>query len=99
VPLPGSEHEIAADLIVRAVGRTGPRSALPGLPAGIEFDGARIAVDPHSGATTRPGWFAGGDCASGGGDAVNAAADGRRIASAIDRYLAQYRRGEAPRDA
>ena len=89
VPLPGSEHEIVGDAIVRAVGRVGPKAILPGLPQEIAFDGRRIAVDPETGATSRPGWFAGGDCANGGANVVNAAADGRRVARAIDRYLAR----------
>jgi glutamate synthase (NADPH/NADH) small chain len=93
VPLPGSEHEIAGDAIVRAVGRVGPKAALAGLPEDIAFDGARIAVQPDTGVTARAGWFAGGDCSNGGANVVNAAADGRRVARAIDAYLARRGKG------
>jgi dihydropyrimidine dehydrogenase (NAD+) subunit PreT len=88
VPLPGTDHEIGCDAVILALGQAGPRETLPGLPADIAFDGNRIAVSPESGATNRPGWFAGGDCANGGKEVVNAAAEGKRAARAIDRYLA-----------
>ena len=39
------------------------------------------------GATGRPGLYAGGDCANGGKEVVNAAAEGKRAATAIHRYL------------
>ena len=87
VPVAESEHEIAGDVVILALGQAGARSALPGLPADIAFAGRHIAVTSETGATTRAGWFAGGDCANGGREVVNAAAEGMRAARAIDRYL------------
>ncbi len=86
--IPGTEHQIAGDAVVVAVGRAGARGLLPGLPADIRFRGVRIDVAPETGATTRAGYYAGGDCANGGAEVVNAAAEGMRAARAIDRYLA-----------
>ncbi len=96
VPVPDSEHEIAGDAVVMALGQAGPKETLPGLPGDIAFDGNRIAVAPESGAASRPGWFAGGDCANGGREVVNAAAEGLRAARAIDRYLASSEKGGRP---
>ena len=88
VPVPGSAHEVPGDAVVMALGQAGPRSLLPGLPGDITLEGRRIAVEPETGATSRPGWYAGGDCANGGREVVNAAAEGMRAARAIDRFLA-----------
>lgn len=88
VPVPDSAHEIAADAIVVAIGQAGARDLLPGVPEEIRFDGARIDVSSETGATSLAGYFAGGDCANGGAEVVNAAAEGLRAARAIDQYLA-----------
>jgi glutamate synthase (NADPH/NADH) small chain len=87
VPVPGSEHDIACDLVIMAVGQVGAGDLLPGLPDDIRLGGARIAVSPETGATSRAGYYAGGDCANGGAEVVNAAAEGLRAGRAIDDYL------------
>lgn len=87
LPVPGTEEELAADAVIVATGQAGPRELLPGLPADVRLEGRRIAVEPETGATSRPGYFAGGDCASGGAEVVHAVAGGLRAARAIDRYL------------
>jgi len=57
---------------------------------GIRVERGQVVVDEH-GSTGRPGWFAGGDCANGGTEVVYAAADGKRAAQAIHRYLTEGR--------
>ena len=47
----------------------------------------RLAVEPSSGATSRPGVFAAGDLLGGGGSVVEAMASGRRAARAVDVFL------------
>ena len=42
-----------------------------------------IVVDPETGQTGNPRYFAGGDCANGGREVVDAVADGKRAARAI----------------
>jgi NADPH-dependent glutamate synthase beta subunit-like oxidoreductase len=55
---------------------------------GVEVASAgRIQVDPDTAETTRPGVFAGGDVVAGPASVIEAIADGRRAAIAIDRYL------------
>jgi glutamate synthase (NADPH/NADH) small chain len=82
-PIAGTEHEVAADLVIVAVGR--PQAELvAGL--GLEVAGGRIVTDA-SGATSRPGVFAGGDGGNGGKEVVNAVAEGRDAAVAIHAWL------------
>jgi glutamate synthase (NADPH/NADH) small chain len=46
-----------------------------------------LVIDPETMQTTNPKYFAGGDCANGGKDVVNAAADGKRAAYGIHKYI------------
>jgi glutamate synthase (NADPH/NADH) small chain len=85
-PIPGTEFTIAADLALVAIGQAKLGVALAGL-AGIRVEGGVVRVDAD-GFTGRPGWYAGGDCANGGKEVVNAAAEGMAAARAIDRELA-----------
>jgi glutamate synthase (NADPH/NADH) small chain len=54
-------------------------------------------VDAH-GYTGRPGWYAGGDCTNGGKEVVNAAAEGKIAAHAIDAAIMGHMKdkGTAP---
>jgi glutamate synthase (NADPH/NADH) small chain len=53
---------------------------------GITVEHGRVIVD-GAGFTGRPGYYAGGDCANGGKEVVNAAAEGKAAALAIDSFL------------
>lgn len=85
-PIMGSEHVVEADLALLAIGQSKLGELLAGLE-GIAVDRGRVVVDAD-GRTGRPGWFAGGDCANGGKEVVNAAAEGKAAARAIDAWLA-----------
>ncbi|WP_428925440.1 NAD(P)-dependent oxidoreductase [Marinibacterium sp. SX1] len=78
----GERMRLAADQVLVATGQVlGP------VPAGIETDGGKIAVDAR-GRTSRPGLWAGGDCAAGGDDlTVTAVAQGRDAAMDIHGQL------------
>jgi glutamate synthase (NADPH/NADH) small chain len=78
-PIPGSEESHAADLVLLALGFTGPDPAL------FEELGAEPSRDGF--ATSRPGVFAAGDCRTGQSLIVRAIDEGRRCAAAIDMYL------------
>ncbi|MCA9655971.1 MAG: NAD(P)-dependent oxidoreductase [Myxococcales bacterium] len=84
-PIAGSEHVVEADLVLLAIGQSKLESLLQGLP-GLSFERGRVVVDEHQ-ATTAPGVYAGGDCANGGKEVVNAAAEGKRAALAIHAFL------------
>jgi glutamate synthase (NADPH/NADH) small chain len=83
-PIPGSDHVIPAELVVVAVGQ----SKLAHLAQGLELEVAhgRIVTDA-SGATSRPGVYAGGDGGNGGKEVVNAVAEGRDAAVAMNGWL------------
>lgn len=84
-PIAGSEFTLSADLVLVAIGQSKLGNLLAELP-GIVLDGGRVVTN-EIGATGRKGWFAGGDCANGGKEVVNAAAEGKRAARAIDAHL------------
>ncbi len=87
--VPGSEHVIPADRIYLAIGQS-KLGALVADLAGIEVQKGRIVVGPGQ-ATGRPGVYAGGDCANGGKEVVNAVAEGRDAAVSIHEYLSSLR--------
>jgi glutamate synthase (NADPH/NADH) small chain len=79
------EHVVEADLVAVAIGQekhTGLLSQIDGL----DVEWGRIVVDENQ-QTSKPNYFSGGDCANGGKEVVNAAAEGKRAAMSIDRYL------------
>jgi len=86
-PIPGSEFEIQADLVLLAMGflYPEPKGLLEQLGAEKDARG-NLKVDP-SFMTSVPGVFAAGDCQRGQSLVVWAIADGRRAARAIDKYL------------
>ncbi|MFO0831691.1 MAG: FAD-dependent oxidoreductase [Phycisphaerales bacterium] len=84
-PVAGTEFTLEADLVLIAIGQA-RLGQMFGAMAGIRLENGRIVTDA-AGATGRPGWFAGGDCANGGKEVVNAAAEGKRAAGAIHEYL------------
>lgn len=84
-PLAGSEFEVPAELVLLAIGQGKLQALLSGLP-GVVFDRGRVVVDEQQ-ATGNPRVFAGGDCANGGKEVVNAAAEGKRAALAIHAHL------------
>ncbi len=92
----GEWTTLEIDLALLAVGQSKLGDLLAGLD-GITLDGGRIVTDAD-GFTGRPGWYAGGDCANGGKEVVNAAAEGKAAARAIDAWLASApaRKTEAP---
>jgi len=81
----GDEHVVPADLVLLAIGQAKLEGLLSGLE-GVSFERGRVVVDAAQ-ATTREGVWAGGDCANGGKEVVNAADEGKRAAQAIDAYL------------
>jgi glutamate synthase (NADPH) small chain len=86
-PVEDGEREIATDLVLLALGFTGPERSGIVEDLGIEL-GPRgtIAIDERYG-TNREGVFACGDAARGQSLVVWAIAEGRSAAAAVDRYL------------
>jgi len=87
VPVPGSEHDIQADLIIPAVGQRPDLSAIEEV-TGLQFTRWGTAeTDPVTYAMGLDGVFAGGDLQTGPWVAIGAVAAGREAAESIVRYL------------
>jgi glutamate synthase (NADPH/NADH) small chain len=85
-PVPGSRREIPADLVLLALGFTGPeRGLLDQLEVQVERDGT-IQRDA-SYRTSASGVFAAGDAGRGQSLVVWAIAEGRAAAAEVDRFL------------
>jgi glutamate synthase (NADPH/NADH) small chain len=87
VPKAGTEREIPADLVLLALGFTGPESEDLGNQLEVPFDGRGNVERDGDYQTSRPGVFVAGDAGRGQSLIVWAIAEGRAAASAVDRYL------------
>jgi glutamate synthase (NADPH) small chain len=87
VPKPGTEHEIQADLVLIAMGFTGPETGELTEQLGIELTPRGLVQRAEDFATTVPGVFVAGDAGRGQSLIVWAIAEGRAAAAAVDRYL------------
>jgi glutamate synthase (NADPH/NADH) small chain len=86
--LAGTTFEIPCDLVLLAMGFTGPEAALfDTLP--LEKDARGNVKTDAFGATSVPGVFAAGDVVRGQSLVVWAIADGRRVARGVDSWLAR----------
>jgi glutamate synthase (NADPH/NADH) small chain len=86
-PIPGTEFTIDVDLVLLAMGFTGPvkNGMIERLGVGLDGRG-NVATDEDS-MTTVPGVFAAGDMRRGQSLVVWAIREGRNAARGIDRYL------------
>jgi glutamate synthase (NADPH/NADH) small chain len=89
-PVAGSVFQIPCDMAITAVGQSRAVDWLGRNFPGLALEGGRVKVDAE-GRTSFKGLYAGGDCVNGGKEVVNAVADGKAAAGAIDRDLGQPR--------
>jgi glutamate synthase (NADPH) small chain len=87
MPVEGSERTIPCDVVVVAVGTRANPLLTASCPELALTDRGYVATDEH-GMTNLPGVFAGGDIVRGTATVILAMGDGKRIAGAIDGYLA-----------
>ncbi|MCI2121343.1 MAG: NADPH-dependent glutamate synthase, partial [Bacteroidales bacterium] len=90
LPVEGSEFEIAADCVIMALG-TSPNSLISDTTEGLDTDRKGCIIADETGATSRPGVFAGGDAVSGAATVILAMGAGRTAAASIDKYLSGER--------
>ena len=84
---PGSEFIIPADLVLLAIGYTGPETS--GLVSELKLEftsNGAIAIDEQK-MTSRKGVFAAGDASRGQSLIVWAIAEGRQVADSVNNYL------------
>ncbi len=80
----GSRHVLEAETVIFAIGQK------PEIPEGFGIaltEKQLIALDPFTLSASRDGVFAAGDAVNGTSSVIHAIAEGRKSASAIDRYL------------
>ncbi|AEG15498.1 glutamate synthase (NADPH), homotetrameric [Desulfofundulus kuznetsovii DSM 6115] len=87
VPIPGSEFVMDVDTVVVAIGQA-PNPLVPRTTRGLELGRkGNIVADPQTGATSKPGVFAGGDVVTGAATVILAMGAGRIAARSIHDYL------------
>ncbi len=86
-PIPNSDFEMDADLVLLAMGFTGPvkNGLLDSL--GVKYDQRGAVSGDENFMTNLDGVFAGGDTKRGASLIVWAIAEGRKMAAGIDKYL------------
>jgi glutamate synthase (NADPH) small chain len=87
VPVPNTAFELEADLVLLAMGFTGPvkNGLLDSL--GVKYDARGSVTVDETFMTNVDGVFAGGDTKRGASLIVWAIAEGRKMAAGVDRYL------------
>ncbi|HBC91646.1 MAG TPA: glutamate synthase (NADPH), homotetrameric [Pelotomaculum sp.] len=87
VPVKGSEFILEVDTVVVAIG-TGPNPLIPKTTPDLAVNKrGNITADPDTGATSKPGVFAGGDVVTGAATVILAMGAGRTAAKSIHKYL------------
>jgi glutamate synthase (NADPH/NADH) small chain len=87
VPLEGSEYTIDCEVVIMAIG-SGANPLLTKTTEGLMLNRwGYIVADPETGATSKPGVYAGGDIVTGAATVIEAMGAGRRSADAIHEFL------------
>jgi glutamate synthase (NADPH/NADH) small chain len=79
----GQGMTLLVDQLVLAIGQATHAHFLDG----IQLDRGRIVIDRATGQTSKPKFFAGGDCTNGGREVVDAVADGKRAGIGIAAWV------------
>jgi len=87
IPIKGSEFEIVLDMVIPAIGQRSDLSLLSEKNRIEVTKWETIIVDSHTLSTNSARIFAGGDCVTGPGIAIEAVAAGKKAALSIDAYL------------
>lgn len=84
----GSNFTVECDTVIMALGTT-PNPLIKQTTEHLDTDRRGCIVADESGATSRPGVFAGGDVVTGAATVILAMGAGRKAAAAIDGYLSK----------
>ena len=87
VEIKDSEFVLNVDTVIIAIGQ-GPNPLVQSTTKGLEINKkGNINADAETGATSKPGVFAGGDIVTGAATVILAMGAGKKAAVAIDKYL------------
>ncbi len=87
VEVPGSEHTLDVDCVIMSIG-TSPNPLIKSTTEGLEVNRrGGIVVEETTGATSRPGVYAGGDAVTGAATVILAMGAGKTAAAAIHEAL------------
>lgn len=87
IPIEGSEFVFDCDTVIVAIGNS-PNPIIPRTTQGIEVTKrGTIKIDEATGATSRPGVYAGGDIVSGAATVILAMGGGKTAAKYMDEYM------------
>jgi len=87
VAIPGSEFVMDIDTVVVAIGQ-GPNPLVPRTTKGLDLNkNGNIIASLETGATSKPGVYAGGDVVTGAATVILAMGAGRAAADAMHEYL------------
>jgi glutamate synthase (NADPH/NADH) small chain len=86
-PVPGTERDLPADLVLLAMGFTGPEQGALLTDLGVEYDPRGNVARDGNYATSVPGVFVAGDMGRGQSLIVWAIAEGRSAAAGLDAWL------------
>ncbi len=95
-PVPGTEREIPAQLVLLAMGFTGPERGPLLDQLGVTLTARGTVARDETFATDVPGVFVAGDAGRGQSLVVWAIAEGRAAARAVDCYLSGSSASELP---
>jgi glutamate synthase (NADPH/NADH) small chain len=87
VPVEGETLDIPVDVAIVAIGNTPNPLIHKTAPDLEQTPWGTLVADAETGATSKPGVFAGGDIVTGGATVILAMGAGRRAAGAIDGFL------------
>jgi len=86
--VPGSNFRLSCDMVIPSIGQSRLLDFLSQF-RDVHLAGGCVVVDPATGQTGNPRYFAGGDCVNGGREVVDAVAEGKRAAAGIAHILQQ----------
>ncbi len=89
--LAGTEIVEPFDMVITAIGEQKQVALLKRLFPTLELDQRGVILHNESGRTNLPRVFAGGDCANGGREVVNAVAEGKKAARGIHAFFSEQR--------
>ena len=96
IPVEGSNFIIEADTAVLSLGYWPDETIGKSTPGLETHNWGLITIDKHTGETSRPGVFAGGDAVTGPDLVVTAMIAGRKAAKAIHNYILEQANAPAP---